>query len=222
MHPYSRHFTLRPPTGDLIDMLTLSQDNTVQVSKENQAIADTLAGVVGEYREAQEKKLLLRVPFNSVQDYLYLLKYISCELQRCGASALIFAAAAVSDFYIPYEQMAEHKIQSGDSDCLVLHLSNVPKALGYLVSEWSPKAFVVTFKLETDQDILEFKARKSLASYKQNMVLANLLHNYRDKVVVYSKDGSKSIVERGSERDIEPVLIKTVVDHHTAFINAAT
>ena len=60
-------------------------------------------------------------------------------------------AAAVSDFYIPMEQLLEHKIQSGShKDGLTLELLPVPKMLGK-VKEWNPDTLLVSFKLETDQ-----------------------------------------------------------------------
>lgn len=48
---------------------------------------------------------------------------------------------------------AVHKIQSADGP-LALNLSKVPKMLGVLRSAWAPGAFVVSFKLETDESIL--------------------------------------------------------------------
>jgi hypothetical protein len=48
---------------------------------------------------------------------------------------------------------AEHKIQSADGP-LALNLSKVPKMLGVLRHVWAPGAFVVSFKLETDERIL--------------------------------------------------------------------
>ncbi len=47
----------------------------------------------------------------------------------------------------------EHKIQSADGP-LELALSKVPKMLGVLRHGWAPGAFVVSFKLETDERIL--------------------------------------------------------------------
>lgn len=53
---------------------------------------------------------------------------------------------------------AEHKIQSRDGP-LELHLDRVPKALGTLRALWAPDALVVSFKLETDEALLEGKVR---------------------------------------------------------------
>ena len=44
-------------------------------------------------------------------------------------SAIIYLAAAVSDFYIPEAELAVHKIQSADHSNLELCLKPVPKML---------------------------------------------------------------------------------------------
>ena len=66
------------------------------------------------------------VTFGSVSEYLFLLR-AACELlSPCGVNALLYLAAAVSDYYLPYEAMSEHKIQSS-SGPLTLTLMPVPK-----------------------------------------------------------------------------------------------
>lgn len=62
----------------------------------------------------------------------------------------------------------EHKIQS-DQGAPVISLQLVPKMLMPLVSLWVPKAFVISFKLETDPEILISKARKALNTYKHKV-----------------------------------------------------
>ena len=46
-----------------------------------------------------------QVRFVSVHEYLFLLKFIATELNKCGKKGLIYSAAAVSDFYIPDSEM---------------------------------------------------------------------------------------------------------------------
>lgn len=73
--------------------------------------------------------------------------------------SITYLAAAVSDFYVPDHLMATHKIQSkGGSDNLLLDLSPVPKKLGDIKKDWNPKTILISFKLETDHQILEQKA----------------------------------------------------------------
>lgn len=75
--------------------------------------------------------------------------------------------------------MAQHKIQS--STGLTLELQQVPKMLDKLVNEWAPRAFVVSFKLETDESILFAKAWGAIEKYNVHLVVANILHTRADK-----------------------------------------
>lgn len=131
---------------------------------------------------------LCTVPFTSVHEYLKVLRDVAETVERgcseAGASCsdkcarpMIVLAAAVSDFYIPEDELAEHKIQSRDhgSGGLELRLSPVPKLLGNLRHEWAPSAYLVSFKLETDPDLLLGKAASAVRSYGVHAVVANLL-----------------------------------------------
>lgn len=50
-----------------------------------------------------------------------------------------------------------------------ISLQLVPKMLAPLVSLWVPNAFVVSFKLETDENLLIVKSRDSLNKYKHKV-----------------------------------------------------
>lgn len=50
-----------------------------------------------------------------------------------------------------------------------ISLQLVPKMLAPLVSLWVPEAFVVSFKLETDENLLITKSRDSLNKYKHKV-----------------------------------------------------
>ena len=76
---------------------------------------------------------------------------------------MFFLAAAVSDFFIPTSEMEVHKIQSGEHDGLQLNLRNVPKCLPLLRHQWAPQAYLVSFKLETDPDMLLKKAQGAIS-----------------------------------------------------------
>jgi phosphopantothenate-cysteine ligase len=47
----------------------------------------------------------LMITYESLGDYLWLLKGISQELNCMGPRAMLYLAAAVSDFYIPQNDM---------------------------------------------------------------------------------------------------------------------
>jgi len=91
---------------------------------------------------------LLFIPFITLQQYLHSLEVICSELNKCGPRALIYLAAAVSDFYVDEEQMPTHKIQSrGNGGEISISLKVAPKTLKRLVSDIVPNAFVVSFKV---------------------------------------------------------------------------
>lgn len=50
-------------------------------------------------------KTCLQLTYVTLGDYLWLLKGISNELNSIGSRALLYLAAAVSDFYIPKTEM---------------------------------------------------------------------------------------------------------------------
>lgn len=51
----------------------------------------------------------------------------------------------------------------------VIALRLVPKVLKAITHIWAPKAFIISFKLETDNSILEKKSRDALAKYKHQV-----------------------------------------------------
>ncbi|CDW56482.1 Phosphopantothenate cysteine ligase [Trichuris trichiura] len=98
------------------------------------------------YQQAMMRKRLLLIEFTTVGEYLAKLAYISRQLTHFGRRALLYLAAAVSDFYIPDEEMPVHKMQSSEGP-VHLTLKLVPKMLGALVTEIVKEAFVVSFKI---------------------------------------------------------------------------
>jgi len=59
--------------------------------------------------------------------------------------------------------------------------------LGTIKSDWIPNCFLISFKLETDLEILEKKALQAIETYGVDMVIANELKTRRNKVTVYEK-----------------------------------
>lgn len=119
---------------------------------------DTPGRLLDLYRNAvKDEGRLLSLPFKSVDEYLHMLKAVCSSVSVSGPRAMIYLAAAVSDYYIPPNEMPEHKIQSSDGS-LTLTLRPTPKCLGMIKEEWCPQAFVVSFKLETDDSLLVKKA----------------------------------------------------------------
>lgn len=72
----------------------------------------------------QSENSLLELEFESVDEYLSLLKTTCEAVDPLGSRALIYCAAAVSDFYIPHSELPHDKIQS-DGNGLSLELKPV-------------------------------------------------------------------------------------------------
>ncbi|KAH6782030.1 phosphopantothenate-cysteine ligase-like protein [Perilla frutescens var. hirtella] len=105
----------------------------------------TIKEAISNTHVAASSGTLLKLPFTTIVEYLQILQLISSSMSSLGSSALFYLAAAVSDFYVPWESMAVHKIQSS-SDPLDMRLAQVPKMLSVLRKDWVPKAFCISFK----------------------------------------------------------------------------
>jgi len=181
---------------------------------------------VVERRRYTDTGLLLTVPFTTLFEYLFLLRCIALRARPLGSRFVFYLAAAVSDFYVPWESMNEHKIQSSVGSGLDLSLTPVPKMLGCLKQTWAPDALVVSFKLETDDSILETKARGAMEKYSVDMVVANMLHNRHDQVVVYDpaeeEEEEKETIHRGGDEFIEIQLVACIKHRHQKRRQAAS
>jgi len=171
--------------------------------------------VLRQYKTAKERNLLLTLPFTTINDYLFVLRSVSQLMRPLGPNGLLYLAAAVSDFFVPPERMVEHKIQSTNaadtaeemrkkenseevfdnfdsspaiprSKRLIVDLDPVPKFLKNLVDGWAPEGMIVSFKLETDPEILVHKAKYSLERYQHHLVIGNLLSTRKWEVVFVS------------------------------------
>ena len=160
--------------------------------------------------------------FVTLSDYLFLLREVSHILAELKSQAMFYLAAAVSDFFIPTENMAEHKIQSREGN-LKLEMNQVPKFLKPLVTNWAPESYIVSFKLETDPDLLVPKARHALTNYGHQIVIANILSTRKFEVWLI-EDGSELQQIRLAEEDmnrgiyIEKLIVQELSKRHQAWI----
>jgi DNA / pantothenate metabolism flavoprotein len=164
--------------SSLADVFKLETDGSVCVAVDSHA---ELAQAARRATQVVQEGTFLQIQFTTLFEYLKYLEAISMALAPLGSSILFYLAAAVSDFFVPWRDLAEHKIQSSGG-ALHLTLQRVPKALGTLKSSWAPKAMIASFKLETDQMILLEKAKKAIIEYGVHMVVANELHTRKDVV----------------------------------------
>lgn len=77
--------------------------------------SDKMLRVLRKYTQARSNNMLLLLPFVTITDYLYELRAVARLIRPLGPSGLLYLAAAVSDFFVPSDRMAEHKIQSTDA-----------------------------------------------------------------------------------------------------------
>ncbi|KAL3945427.1 MAG: hypothetical protein SGBAC_000480 [Bacillariaceae sp.] len=180
---------------------------------------------------------LYTVPFRSVDEYLAKLQLCAESVRDSQSLAMFYLAAAVSDFYVPKSKRSEHKIQSAGGG-LTLELAPVPKVMGLLRSKWAPDAFVCSFKLETDREILRSKAERAVQKYNCHMVVGNLLHSRHHQVSVlapsFSDQGAAStdvkdwpmhdlVKPRNSEADaLENMIVESVVQTHFEYISTSS
>eukprot|EP00920_Eleutheroschizon_duboscqi_P012868 GHVT01030521.1.p1 GENE.GHVT01030521.1~~GHVT01030521.1.p1 ORF type:complete len:403 (+),score=48.53 GHVT01030521.1:2392-3600(+) len=147
------------------------------------------------------------LPFTTVQDYLWSLCAIADAVHTLNGKVAFCLAAAVADFYLPKSDCPEHKIQSRALDCLDIRLKPVPKLLGVLRAR-CPEAFIVSFKLETDGELLRMKATQAMAAYGLDAVVGNTLSTRHSTVCVYDLGNDRPMRGRRSndEGDRPPKL----------------
>ncbi|MCI4390169.1 hypothetical protein PGIGA_G00119550 [Pangasianodon gigas] len=219
LYPYTRLYT----GANLLDCLTLhpAHEGSGLVTVDQTKLPN-ITDVLKRYQAVKSAGLLLPVEFSTLSEYLHLLKAAAQALSSLGSKAMFYLAAAVSDFYIPPSEMPEHKIQSSNGP-LQISMKMVPKILKPLVKDWAPKAFVISFKLETDPSILLERARCALDIYKHQVVVANVLDTRHGYVVIVTKDSQKELVlteeEVQREVEIEEKIVKNLSHAHTQFIN---
>lgn len=210
-HPYCRFL----PEDSFLDLFELGEDSEIQVPQSHSSV---VKAAISNYRKAIDECLLLKLPFTTIFEYLQLLKMVATSMNRLGHRGMFYLAAAVSDFYVPWESMAKHKIESAGGP-LNMQLNQVPKMLFVLRKNWAPAAFCVSFKLETDPNILLQKAEMALKKYGMNVVVANELANYKDVVVMVTSNGGRTTVSRRSKaEDLEAQLTDLLVKMHSEHI----
>lgn len=221
LYPYTRMFS----TVNMLDALKFTggdgaSGNSGEVVV-NQQVLPNIAKALRRYQEVKEGELLLPIEFNTLSEYLHLLKAAAQAVSTIGSMAMFYLAAAVSDFYIPASEMPEHKIQSSNGP-LQLSMNMVPKILSPLVKDWAPQAFVISFKLETDPTILLDKARRALNTYRHQAVVANVLDSRRGYVMVVTPETQDELIitdeDVKNEVEIEERIVSNLISAHDKFL----
>ncbi len=128
---------------------------------------------------------------------------------------------------------------------LTLTLQPVPKVIRQIREQWSPHAYCVSFKLETDESILRQKVCTAMEKYDVHMVIGNILKTRHDKVSLFEQkkvsldinnvnggdgsdgsDGSDGVEvthvtksnNSDDDDDLEDNIISLVVEKHFEYI----
>ncbi|KAH0484195.1 MAG: hypothetical protein KVP17_004198 [Porospora cf. gigantea B] len=144
--------------------------------------------------------------FDSVTDFAGLL-HLTLRCTR-EFKPVIVLAAAVSDYYVPLDEMPEHKLRSVEED-LVLQLKPVPKFINE-VRLMSPDSFIVGFKLVTDEAELLQLACRSVQANQLDVVVGNTLATRREKLVLVRTSGTTTL-ECGADEDIDDLLVRDLL-----------
>ncbi|KAK7410560.1 hypothetical protein VNO78_01430 [Psophocarpus tetragonolobus] len=203
------------PDDPLLECFKPTDESNIQVCE---AYSEAVKRAIVDHHTAVAGGLLLKLPFNTIFEYLQMLQMIAMSMRTLGPRAMFYLAAAVSDFYVPWKDMVEHKIQSG-SHLLDVKLVQVPKMLSVLRKDWAPQAFCISFKLETDSNILLNKAGAALEKYKMHAVVANELSTRKEQVVVVTSDEKVTVRCDKSKlhNDVEDPLIKLLSEKHATY-----
>lgn len=241
LQPFSRHYSHSTnPFLDFLDIEPTSDGSSTPIISVTPSKRADLLEVLTMYKDVHKEGTLHTLTFVTVDDYLWLLRAVSQELSVLRRKAMFYLAAAVSDFFLPRQRMSEHKIQSGKGS-LSIEMDQVPKILKPLVSEWTKGGYIVSFKLETDDNLLIPKARAALERYGHQVVIGNDLHRRKYEVVFVSpKAGDDDSQDKFEEhwlripvpdtsgnvsphqvKEIEEDIVAELVRRHTAWIDAA-
>ncbi|KAK7855034.1 phosphopantothenate--cysteine ligase 1 [Quercus suber] len=199
--PYCRSL----PEDPLLECFEYTDESSIRVRESH---SEAVKKAISEHHAAVAEGFLLKLPFTTIFEYLQMLQMVATSLRSLGAHAMFYLAAAVSDFYVPWKSMAEHKIQSA-SGPLDMRLVQVPKMLSVLRKDWAPMAFCISFK-----------ADMALKKYKMHMVVANELLTRKDEVVVVTSN-EKILVHRDKTEVgdvVENPLIRVIVERHSAYV----
>jgi len=106
LRPFSRHYShsLNP----FLDLLAItdgtSPDGTPSITV-GPKHASSLLPVLQAYHTAQARGTLLSVEFQTVNEYLWLLRAVSESMATLGRRGMFYLAAAVSDFFLPDDKV---------------------------------------------------------------------------------------------------------------------
>ncbi|GAB64784.1 phosphopantothenate--cysteine ligase [Plasmodium cynomolgi strain B] len=177
----------------------------------------------------QFRQNLLCIPFESVFDYGFYLTAI-CDLLNKDCKGrqirpttmdvkaigvfplphLVILCAAVSDFYIPFSQLSDHKINSESNASLSLRMQLAPKFYK-LTRKYFPLLHFCMFKLEDDEEALLSKSNERIRF--ADILVANLLDARRDHFFKLTTSSESERIEDAICRYLFEYFAIPVADH---------
>jgi phosphopantothenate-cysteine ligase len=224
LKPFSRHLQLATDLADFLNYLeeTPATDPALPPAVcVKSSVAAQVRQLLKVHNDTAASRCLHCESFQSIYDYLWLFHHCIAELHPFERRALVYCAAAVSDFFLLPSSMSEHKIQSSGGG-LTLTLDPVPKCLAIARQVWAPAAFFVSFKLETDPAMLAPKVARAFAAGQQ-VVVGNLLATYKQTVSVFTgptfrPDSAPTVITKPADGELEAALIAHLGALHHAYL----
>lgn len=217
LEPFFRHFNQKLVFDTLSECLISEEDDDKLALEPMHNLLDDMRDLLKSYRESKDR--LLSIGFVELSEYIHYLHQISVVMHQLAPKSILYLAAAVSDFYIPPNNMVTHKIDSDSPLKLTLQL--VPKFLSPLVKYWVPDAYVVSFKLETDQSKLISKSRRALDTYGHKLVIANELATRTERVFIVGQTQAEEIIlskQVPPIKEIEDAIVENLIQRHNTFL----
>jgi phosphopantothenate-cysteine ligase len=211
LRPFHRHFQNlvdRPA-----DFFVLSENGSGKL--DSVLLTKAMESALLQYQRVCQEQRYLSIPYCTVYEYVQYLSRVATECRRLGRNALFYVAAAVSDFYLPWEEFATHK-RSADGD-FMLRLRRVPKCLDILHSKWAPEAFLVGFKLETQKEMLLERAQQLMQRSGAHVVVANTLHERHEGVWMVQRHGTERLENANAERELDETIVARMVTLHQLY-----
>jgi len=120
-------------------------------------------------------------------------------------------------YFYPNQKTKTYEIQNTKECFILVTRPNSPYPL-----EWSPAAFTVTFKLETDPELLSTKASKALHTYGHQLVVGNILSTRRSSVIFYTKTGegvehAEHSTSNPDTQELEEIIVRELLMQYRNF-----
>lgn len=92
-------------------MLILNEQNGHQSLTVSDKYSDNVIDVYLKYNQALKNNKLLQICFTTLSEYLWLLRSACEVLKPLNNQAVLYLTAAVSDFYVPSNEMVNYHHQ---------------------------------------------------------------------------------------------------------------